>query len=44
MNNREIVRALTGSSSYEDARKTALMAAPLLEITVKQFMELRKNR
>ena len=43
LSDRDIVRALTGSTSYEEARKTAQIAAPLLEITVKEFMELRKN-
>ena len=43
LSDREIVRALTGSMSYEEARKTAQRAAPLLEITIKEFMELRKN-
>ena len=43
LNDREIVRALTGSMSFEEARKTAQKAAPLLEITIKDFMELRKN-
>jgi len=43
LSDREIVRALTGSMSYEEARKTAQRAAPLLEISVKEFMELRKN-
>jgi len=43
LTDREIVRALTGSMSFEDARKTAQRAAPLLEITIKEFMDLRKN-
>jgi hypothetical protein len=43
MSDRDIVRALTGSMSYEDARRIAKRAAPLLEITIKEFMELRKN-
>jgi hypothetical protein len=43
LSDRDIVRALTGSMSYEEARKTAQRAAPLLEITIKEFMELRKN-
>lgn len=43
LTDREIVRALTGSMSYEEARKTAQMAAPLLEMTIKEFMALRKN-
>ena len=44
MSDREIVRALTGSMTYEEARRTAQRAAPLLEISIKEFMELRKNR
>jgi hypothetical protein len=43
LNDREIVRAMTGSMSFDDARRIAQRAAPLLEITVKEFMELRKN-
>jgi hypothetical protein len=43
LSNREIARALTGSMSYDEARKTAQRAAPLLEITVKEFMDMRKN-
>jgi hypothetical protein len=43
MSDRDIVRALTGSMSYEEAKKAAQRAAPLLEITIKEFMELRKN-
>ncbi len=43
MNDRDIIRALTGSMSYEEARKIAQRAAPLLEMTVKEFMQLRKN-
>lgn len=43
MSDRDIARALTGSMSYEEARKIAQRAAPLLEITVKEFMDLRKN-
>ena len=43
LSDRDIIRALTGSMSYEEARKTAQRAAPLLEITIKEFMELRKN-
>ena len=43
MNDREIVRALTGSMSYIEARKIAQRAAPLLEITIKDFMDLRRN-
>jgi len=43
LSDREIVRATTGSMSFDDARRIAQRAAPLLEITVKEFMELRKN-
>jgi len=43
LSDRDIVRALTGSMSYEEARKIAQRAAPLLEISIKEFMELRKN-
>jgi hypothetical protein len=44
LSDREIVRALTGSMTYEDARRIAQVAAPLMEITVKAFLELRRNR
>ena len=43
LHDREIVRAMTGSMSFDDARRIAQRAAPLLEITIKEFMELRKN-
>lgn len=43
MSDREIVRAITGSMSYGEARKIAQRAAPLLEITIMEFMNLRKN-
>ena len=39
----EIVRALTGSMSYAEAHKIARRAAPILEITVPEFLRLRKN-
>ena len=39
----EIVRALTGSMSYAEALKVAGRAAPILEITVSEFLRLRKN-
>ena len=39
----EIVRALTGSMSYAEAIKIARRAAPILEITVSEFLRLRKN-
>jgi hypothetical protein len=36
LSDREIVRAPTGSMSFDEARKIAQRAAPLLEITVKE--------
>ena len=40
----EIVRALSGGMTYSDAlNKVAKQAAPLLEISVPEFMRLRKN-
>jgi hypothetical protein len=43
LNNRQIVRLLTGSTPYAEARLAAKRAAPLLGITVAEFMELRKS-
>jgi hypothetical protein len=43
LTDREIVRALTGSISYGEARKIAQRAAPLLEMSVKEIMALRRN-
>ncbi len=43
LNNRQIVRLLTGSTPYAEARQTAVEAAPLLGLTVAEFMKLRKN-
>jgi hypothetical protein len=43
MSSRQIVRLLTGGRTYEDARKIATDAAPLLGITVTEFMRLRRN-
>jgi hypothetical protein len=40
----EIVRALGGSTPYSEAMKIAKRAAPILGLTVKAFMELRRNR
>jgi hypothetical protein len=40
----EIVRALSGSVPYSEALKIAQKAAPVLRISVKAFMELRRNR
>jgi hypothetical protein len=40
---REIVRELTRGMIYSDALKYAKPAAPLLDITVMEFMRLRKN-
>lgn len=39
-----IVRALAGSVPYSQALEIAQKAAPLLGLSVKAFMELRRNR
>lgn len=44
MTTTEIVRALSGSVPYSEALKTAQKAAPILGISVKTFLELRRNR
>ncbi len=43
MSTREIVRELTRGLTHADALRLARRAAPLLEITVAEFMRLRKN-
>jgi len=43
MANCEIARELTRGMTYSDALKFARRAAPLLDITVADFMRLRKN-
>jgi hypothetical protein len=40
----QIVRALSGSVPYSEALEIARKAAPLLGISVKAFLELRRNR
>jgi hypothetical protein len=40
----EIVRALSGAAPHAEALKIAKKAAPILGVTVKAFMELRRNR
>jgi hypothetical protein len=44
MNNAQIVRALSGNLSYADTIVLARRAAPLLGITVTEFLRLRRNR
>jgi hypothetical protein len=43
MTTREIVRELTRGMSYSDALRLARRAAPLLDIGVSEFMQLRRN-
>ena len=43
MTTAEIVRIVSGCLSYREALKVARDYAPLLEIAVSEFMELRKN-
>jgi hypothetical protein len=40
----QIVRALSGSVPHFEAVQIARKAGPLLGISVKEFMELRRNR
>ena len=40
---RQIVRLLTGGRTHADARVIAIGAAPLLGISVAEFMRLRRN-
>ena len=43
MTTREITRELTRGMTYAEALKYAKRAAPLLDITVTEFTQLRKN-
>jgi hypothetical protein len=43
LSHRQIVRLLTGGRTHEDARRIAKDAAPLLGISVAEFMRLRRN-
>jgi hypothetical protein len=43
MTTREIVRELTRRMIYADTLKQAKAAAPFLDITVAEFVRLRKN-
>jgi hypothetical protein len=38
-----IVREISAGMTYADARELARKAAPLLDITVSEFLRLRKN-
>ena len=38
-----IVREMSGGLTYVEAKKLARKGAPLLDISVSQFMRLRKN-
>ena len=40
----KIVRAMSTGLTYADTLELARKAAPLLDITVSEFMRLRKNR
>ncbi len=39
----EIVRVVSGGITYRDALRVAHIYAPLLEISISEFMKLRKN-
>jgi hypothetical protein len=43
MSTTEIVRIVSGCLPYAEALKVAREYSPLLEITVSEFMKLRKN-
>ena len=43
MTTAEIVRELTRGRTYADALQLANRAAPLLDLTISEFMRLRKN-
>ena len=43
MTTSEIVRIVSGCLSYRESLKVARDYAPLLEISVSEFMQLRKN-
>jgi len=44
MTNTQIIRALSGNLPYTDAVILARRAAPLLDITINEFLRLRRNR
>ncbi|HXR06990.1 MAG TPA: hypothetical protein VN765_06645 [Candidatus Acidoferrum sp.] len=44
MSTRGIVRELTRGMTHADALRLAKRAAPLLDISVAEFMRLRKNK
>lgn len=44
MTTTQIVRILSGAVPYGEALKIAKKAAPILGLSVKAFMELRRNR
>jgi hypothetical protein len=44
MNDAQIVRALSANMSYADAVTLARRAAPLLGMTISEFLRLRRNR
>jgi len=44
MTDAQIVRALSADMSYADALVLARRAAPLLDMTVSEFLRLRRNR
>jgi hypothetical protein len=43
MSTEQIIRALTGGMVYRDALRQAKKAAPLMDLSVQEFMRLRKN-
>jgi len=43
MSTEQIIRALTGGMVYKDALRLARRAAPIMDLSVQEFMQLRKN-
>ncbi|MBL9177996.1 MAG: hypothetical protein JNM65_08030 [Verrucomicrobiaceae bacterium] len=43
MTNEQIIRALTGAMTYREALRVAGKAAPIIDLTVQEFMRLRRN-
>ncbi len=43
MSDAQIIRALTGAMTYREALRIANKAAPMMDLTVQEFMRLRRN-
>ncbi len=43
MTDAQIIRALTANMVYKDSLKLARRAAPLMDVSIQEFMQCRKN-